>query len=435
MSKDALPQQSLSALYSHSFEQFKAEQQTSQHVVFSTGNFNDFFLPPLDAALKLLGVKNPTLFGIESAEKHLKLPLNIKPSSRHKLTKEGVGLPSATKLIEWVTELVLQVITKDAVFSEKQLIESMLVNSNAAGWYFGVNNAVQMKQANSTDEFTAFTPLLKFITQRCRADLDCLNLAKCRIEEYGLEGLSLADMLAIQAPFWLANSEIDNATWECYCEVLLQSQAQTIRDKQTELAVFRCFAEMQFDFYLAAIASYEVGHTLSASTDIEVVTKPNGLLTRGILFYTDGIAKNCFDGFLHELKRVYGIQLGEVNWRWMASFIDIEGESSDEIEEQYDRLKKWRSGKGSISNKKLLHFFQNLVGTDDMDSLLLLNEYARIALGLDRQITLFKQQYKVAESTTVELDKILKQVLAQYPNYYLRCVERELLLIKKRQPV
>lgn len=44
MSKDALLQQSLSALLDDSFKQLESEYQAGQPVVFSTGNISNLFL-------------------------------------------------------------------------------------------------------------------------------------------------------------------------------------------------------------------------------------------------------------------------------------------------------------------------------------------------------------------------------------------------------
>lgn len=430
MSKDALAQPPLSALLDDSFKQLETEYQAGQPVVFSTGYISNLFLPSPDAVLKLFGISNPTLFGIEVAEQDLNLPLDIKSSSRHKLTTSGVGLPSVKKMYHWTRELFSRVVTDSSIFNEHAIAQSALVSSNALGWYSLLNNSEDMQRANTAVDFDAFKPLLSFFSQRCKDDVECFDRIKQQVDEHGFEAMTLADKLQLKSPFWVKYSEVEHSTWQTFSSLLLQHEQQPITDNESELLVFRYLARLQLDFYLEAIAHYEVGNILSTTTDANLVLKPDGLLTKGILFYTQGEAKNCFDGFLHEMKRVYSHKLGsECKWRQLAACIDIDesGECAETInDKQYRQLKDWRNNQNMPSANKLQQFFTNLAGTDDIDSFVVVLLYAHITIAIDKLLTEIKAPFVNFRHSDDDLNLVLKAELSRYAEYYLRCIEREL---------
>jgi hypothetical protein len=431
MSKDAAQQKSFSALLNESFEQAKTEYQTGQPVVFSTGNISNLFLPPPNEVMKLFGISNPMLFGIEVAEQDLNLPLDIKSSSRHKLTTSGVGLPSAKKMFRWSRELFSRVVTKGAIFNEQDFVQSAQVNSNALGWYSLLNNSEEMQRANISVDFNEFQPLLTFLRKRCKADVERFEHIRQRVDEQGIESMTFADKLQLQSPLWLEHSDIENSMWETFSSLLLQHEQEPITDKESGLLFFKYLAKLQLDFYLEAIAHYEVGAVLSTITDKDFVMSIKGALTRGILLFANGKANNCFDGYLNELKRVIGVHIEPISWRKLAHNIDVEEDikacSGDSCKEkQYSRLKKWRKGEGSISDEKLQLFILNTVGKDEAGNWFVHFSYAKIALALDKLLGDIAKSFKSKKHSSDEFNTIFQEILVQYPDYYFRCMAREL---------
>ncbi|OBT08056.1 hypothetical protein A9267_10035 [Shewanella sp. UCD-FRSSP16_17] len=431
MSKDALPQQSLSALLDDSFKQLESEYQAGQPIVFSTGYISNLFLPPPDAVLKLFGISNPMLLGIEVAEQDLNLPLEIKSSSRHKLTTSGVGLPSVKKMYHWTRELFSRAVTKGPIFNEQDFVQSTQVNSNALGWYSLLNNSEDMKKANISDGFNEFQPLLTFFRKRCKADVECFEHIKQQVDKQGVKSITLAEKLQFQSPFWLMYSEVENSTWEVLIKLLLQHEQKPIKDKETELLTFRCVVRLQLDFYLEAIAHYEAGVVLAKHENKDEVVQPNGMLTKGLMLYADGVGKTCFDGFLTEMIRVINKIHGDTSWRTVAGCIDIDESAAtgmgDSLKDrQYNCLKDWRKGKNLPSYSKLQWFFIHLFGLEDAEFIDMMLAYSKIAIGLDSLFNSICTNFKGAHFSEHELEGILKQVLKDYPSYYLRCIEREL---------
>lgn len=432
MSKDALLQQSFSTLFNQSFEQFKSEAKPNTPFALSAGFEGHFYLPSPDAALKLLGITNPFLSGIEASEESLALPLDVKRSSRHKLTSSGVGLPTLKKFVDWIGEVLDYTFTADSIVSERKMFETFQVNSNAIGWYSCIVNSEDMQAANSIESMSIFKPLLGFLIRRCEADVVVQQQVKAKLLSTEFDKGNLACQLKAQDPLWFTHSNLDNEVWLKLSKLLIQNAKSKIKEPQKVLEVAKCVVQLQLDFYLEAMAHFEAGWVLAKHAGESGADKPDGILTRSILFFTDGKSKTCFDGFLHELKRVCSIKLGEdVSWRRLARFIDVdEGEQSRSGElledKQYARLKRWRKGEGAISNDKLESFVVNLVGPEDFDSIIVLLSYAHITLGLDKLLAELTTQYKDTAYSDDDFKLIYQEVLAQYPSYYLRCIECEL---------
>ena len=436
MSKDASLQKSFSALLNESFEQAKTESQAGKPFVLGSGFENNLFLPTINTTMKMLGVSNPLLTGIAASEENYALPLDIKRSSRHKLTSTGVGFPSSKKFIAWLSKVLDQTFSAESVISESTMSEAFQVNSNANAWYSVINHSEDLCEASRNESMTQFKPLLRFLMARCEADIVMQQQVNKTLLSKEFDNENLACRLSLQDTLWLTHSNLDNTVWLKFTALLIENATNKLEDKQQILDLAKCIVSLQLDFYLEAIAHYEVGCMLTMHADKSELTKPNGVLTRGLLFYADGNGKvkNCFDGFLHELKRAYTIKLGKVSWRRLARYIEIDEDenaaSGDSLEDkQYARLKKWRNGDGSISNDKLLNFFTNLVGEDDLDCLRLLYSYARIAIGLDKLFAELTIQYKDKAYSADEFNTIYRDVLAQHPEYYLRCVKRELAMV------
>jgi hypothetical protein len=431
MSKDASLQKSFSALLNESFEQAKTESLAGKPFVLGSGFENNLFLPTINTTMKMLGVSNPLLTGIAASEDIYALPLDIKRSSRHKLTSTGVGFPSSKKFIAWLSKLLDQTFSTDSVISESTMSEAFQVNSNANAWYSVINHSEDLCEASRGESMTQFKPLLRFLMARCEADIVMQQQVNKTLLSKEFDNENLACRLSLQDTLWLTHSNIDNTVWLKFTALLIENAISKLKDKPQILEVAKYMVSLKLDFYLEAIAHYEVGCMLTMHADKSELTKPNGILTRGLLFYANGKVKNCFDGFLHELKRAYTIKLGKVSWRQLARYIEIDEDenaaSGDSLEDkQYARLKKWRNGDGAISNAKLQSFFVNLVGTEELDFLFTIYSYARISLGLDKLLTQLKAQHKDKAFSDDDFDAVCRNVFAQYPNYYLRCIEAEL---------
>jgi hypothetical protein len=431
MSKDASLQKSFSALLNESFEQAKTKSLAGKPFVLGSGFENNLFLPTINTTMKMLGVSNPLLTGIAASEEIYALPLDIKRSSRHKLTSTGVGFPSSKKFIAWLSKVLDQTFSAESVISESTMSEAFQVNSNANAWYSVINHSEDLCEASRSESMTQFKPLLRFLMARCEADIVMQQQVNKTLLSKEFDNENLACRLTLQDTLWLTHSNIDNTVWLKFTALLIENATNKLEDKQQILEVAKCIVSLQLDFYLEAIAHYEVGCMLTMHADKSELTKPNGILTRGLLFYANGKVKNCFDGFLHELKRAYTIKLGKVSWRQLARYIEIDEDenaaSGDSLEDkQYARLKKWRNGDGAISNAKLQSFFVNLVGTEELDFLVMICSYARISLGLDKLLTQLKAQHKDKAFSDDDFDAVCRNVLAQYSSYYLRCIEAEL---------
>ncbi|MEZ8185575.1 hypothetical protein ACED29_07090 [Shewanella sp. 5S214] len=431
MSKDASLQKSFSALLNASFEQAKTESQVGKPFVLGSGFENNLFLPTINTTMKMLGVSNPLLTGIAASEDIYALPLDIKRSSRHKLTSTGVGFPSSKKFIAWLSKVLDQTFSAESVISESTMSEAFQVNSNANAWYSVINHSEDLCEASRGESMTQFKPLLRFLMARCEDDIVMQQQVNKTLLSKEFDNENLACRLSLQDTLWLTHSNLDNTVWLKFTALLIENATSKLKDKQQILEVAKYMVSLQLDFYLEAIAHYEVGCMLTMHADKSELTKPNGVLTRGLLFYANGKVKNCFDGFLHELKRAYTIKLGKVSWRQLARYIEIDEDenaaSGYSLEEkQYARLKKWRNGDGAISNAKLQSFFVNLVGTEELDFLVMICSYARISLGLDKLLTQLKAQHKDKAFSDDDFDVVCRKVLAQYSSYYLRCIEAEL---------
>jgi hypothetical protein len=392
------------------------------------GNTSNYYLPPMKQAMRFLGWLNPTRQFIEMSEADNNLPLNIGRSSRYDLMNKGVGHKTISKFVSWIKTLPLP-LERGMTWAEwRQFNVSCDVGSNASDWlislYCFTSNSLRHHE---------FDYLIHFVRQRCAADVKCLRRGRRLLKRGELNDNNLTDMLQVQVPLWSENSIVGGDVWREVSSLLVGHQEQIPLSESQTLILIAHIAQLQFDFYLEAIACYEVGCVVTQTPEADLTLSPDGILTRGILFYvSDSEVNTCFGGFLKELKRVIAIHKGKLSWRQLASAIEVDEDtkvaSGDSLnQKQRNRLKDWRNGRNLPSDEKLQSFLAHLLVEFDESRLNMLFIYCRIAIGLDKLVNDFMGSCEREACSMKEVQAVLDSVLARYPNYYLRHMEQHFI--------
>ena len=390
-----------------------------------------FYLPPISKVFALLDFVTNQKQLIDLFESSFDKPLNISRTNKYAFFKQGVGLRTVSKIVNWLK--VIPFPWKDLT-NKRAMVKferSIRVGSNAAGWFSGVNSfQVIFKRFGKTDH--EFTPLFNFIEQRCNTEVDLLLRIKEEVKAGKLTSDDTAAAWQAQQPLWVDNHHIPQDVMNNFIELMLKHQQGEKLTEQQTLSFIECYLYLCFDFYLEAITHFEIGCRMSYGTDQDKIKNDLGMITKAINAYAiqDDI-KTCFGGLLKEFKDVLSESVSDTSYRKLASFIEINEVESSEFGEskedkQYKQLKDWRNGKNLPSGKKLTVFLENLDEYAETNSGFVTFDMCRITMGVDKLVNELVRQTKKENCKQADVEVVIKKVLSNIPNYYRANLKTEL---------
>lgn len=382
-----------------------------------------FYLPPISKVYALLGFITNQKQLIDLLESTYDTQLNVSRTNKYAIFKQGVGLRTVSKIIGWLKLIPFpfeQLASKKVMVKVNRAIKA---GSNAANWFSGVNSfQVSFERSGQTEH--EFTLLFNFIEQRCNTEVAFLLDIKKEVKAGKLKSDDVEAAWNAQQPLWEYNPHIPKGTIKELANLaLLHSQKKKLSEEQ-KLTFLEGYYYLTFDFYLEAITHYEIGYRLALGASMDKVKNEIGMISGAIYLYaTDENIKTCFAGMLKMLKDTLSKLMGEVSYRKLASFIEIEKVDAEQPDDplesrHYNQLKDWRKGINLPSDKKLTAFISNLNLYAEGSSNDLIFDMCKVVMAVDKLIAEKLNEAKNETATQEEIEVIIKKVLANIPSYY-----------------
>ncbi|MGC3834425.1 hypothetical protein ACPSKX_09175 [Moritella viscosa] len=389
-------------------------------------SFPSFYLPPPQDVSQLLGLPDNFRKMIPLMESLYGKELTI-TSSRAKVLNGGIGKPSFSKLIDWLNQLPIPFTKIASPSLLRKSFKAARVSSNSGIWHSVLHGT---KASNNEYELGE---LFDFLEKRADDDYLMLSSYKKKVKQGIINKDTPIDIWAHQLPTWSQSSLIPTQYFIDYSEWFhLYSSDQSEAKKQ----INKCFPAviaMRFDFYLSAIANYEIGLALYQQHNGENIEWDTFEGFMPSVIATCAVSEEpcyCFGAMLKQFKNTLSANGLELKWRELAAYIDIKesGEGENGVlreDKQYKQLKDWRNNKNMPSDKKFRAFVESAVeplGHYNIEHILI---YARISRGIDRLVSLVSEELK-SEHTLLAL----QGVLARYPEYLSHY--KKLLILKQQ---
>lgn len=383
-----------------------------------------FYLPPVSKVFALVGfIKNQKQL-FEYFETSYRTPLKLSESSRYDLFNKGVGLRSISKIVDWLKLIPFPL---EKLLNKRLLVKtrrSDQAGSNASEWYSALNGYKCSSFYHSEVNESEYDLLVNFIEQRCNTEVAFLLNIKKEVKAGKLKSDDVEAAWNALHPLWEHNPHIPKGTIKELANLaLLHSQKKKLSEEQ-KLTFLEGYFYLIFDFYLEAITHYEIGYRLALGANMDKVKNEIGMISGAIYLYaTDENIKTCFAGMLKMLKDTLSKLMGEVSYRKLASFIEIEKVDSEQPDDplesrHYNQLKDWRKGINLPSNKKLTAFISNLNLYAEESSNDLIFDMCKVVMAVDKLIAEKLTEAKNETATQKEIEVIIKKVLANIPSYY-----------------
>jgi hypothetical protein len=342
-------------------------------------------------------------------EEHKNLPLNVSRSSRAALSNTGVAKPTYNKLSNWAKQLSIPF---EKLISRSLLVRTFKatdVNSNAGQWW-SILHGFQLAAHD-----TELAALISFLEARSDTDYLMVKAVKKQIKQGKINKDDNNAIWLAQLPTWEKHSLVPEEQLSIYTEFMTSADNPKHRQDDNAIALLTAVYHLIFDFYLAAIAHYEIGFVLYEQRHYENVEidKYLGIFSAVMDIYLhEDNDYSCFSAMLEALKQRLAKNGNVLGWREIAAFIPLEdsGQSPELFNDrQYKQLKDWRKGENMPSNEKMRLFIEAMIQSLGDYSPEPILDYFRIARAIDNL---------VAKQPDKRVIPIVKKVLAEYPRYF-----------------
>ncbi len=379
--------------------------------VFKSPKFTSLFLPSPQEITELLGLPNNAIKLLPLLEEHYDRQLNIGRSSRAALTKNGVAKPTVNKLYSWASHLPIPFKKLINLPTFLKTFRAMRIGSNAGLWH-SISNGLRFSPHDSE-----LVTVCDFIEERAKADYQMVKAIKNQVKLGLIDKNDGNAVWQAQLTTWQENSLVPSEKLEFYSRYPKAPDDPMFLQEEGINALLEAVYHLNFDFYLAAIANFEVGVVLYEQRHWDNIDVENyaGLFSSVINTWVHEDKQTmCFEAMLVEFKKLLGNE--GVGWRELSGFIPIDdsGESDELLKDrQYNRLKDWRRGINMPSDLKLRLFVEaalKSIGEYSPEAILV---YFRISRGLDLFVA---KQLQIAQYHSAA--QIMEKVVAHYPRYF-----------------
>lgn len=406
--------------------------------------YKNHYLPSPSNLITSLGINASTLSFIQAVERECDSTLDLSDSTKRNLGTVGVGSNSAQKIVDWTKsilnpDLLTQITLLAHNSSEFSFNKSSSISLEWLAFLEGISRSPQRKKLNINDQ-----TLFNFINKRCRNENSLYENIINKIRDSSLEVKNLKEIWQLMKVLWANDTLVPKEKLNLISTFFDDSDITDESLAEDNQELFHASIYLEYDFYLEAIAHFEVGVLMYFKRIIEIpnIQECGFVLLPAIKAYSLSAEDteyssigSCFGGLLSVLKEMLS-RSDEVNnesknsgWRKLATFIDIETDSSCESlpQRQYETIKHWRKGKDTPSPKAQRSFiaqFLNHLGKKGND---LYGCIVRISLLIDK----LERELLENSENRVLTEIHIKKVLSRYPIYYKKCLEENL---KKSAP-
>lgn len=225
--------------------------------VFKNIQFNSVHLPPLNEVAHLLHLPNNISGMITHAQSFYGSDVPVSKSSISHLSNQGVGKPTFKKIYTWFKSLSPRIGEVFNLEVLKKTFKAARVGSNASTYYpctYGFNCS---KKSNINDN--ELNVLLDWLEERSNADYLMMREIYSKAKSKSIDKKSPKDIWQLQKPHWQSHSLVPNDQFTILDEFFNSDKKRDDYTNEDALALAEATYYLTFDFYLSAIANYEVG--------------------------------------------------------------------------------------------------------------------------------------------------------------------------------
>ncbi|WP_067864721.1 hypothetical protein [Neptuniibacter marinus] len=364
-------------------EKNKREEPSKFKIKFPKNNFG--YLPPAEDFFELLNLKVSPFHLLSEIEAETEEKLPVGRNQLYNIVKDGISQKIKNKLLSYLNRVApeLTLNFKFSIGLFKKLYESNKLGANAGAW---LSMLTGFNRSRSSDQLDL---LVQFIEERSHAELGLCKQAN-RVRKQDLTGHEQALFIS---GFLSDHSLVPKEVLNDYCDQVVRNDSGLEFD---QLAVIKFLLFTWSDFYLSAIASYEIGtRNYMQRLGLVVEWDADTSIQKSMpdLFNEDTKRNSAFNNLLELTKKLHS-KGEELSWREFSRMIPINGQTEEKqnnydstsfADKQYKTLRRWRSGRDLPSRKLLSQFITSFCESKTLEHQLIMERFT-IALAIDSWI-------------------------------------------------
>jgi hypothetical protein len=418
-------------------------------ITFKPISKKNLYLPPITSVLIDLGFKASLQNLVQYASDEFNKPASLSKSSIRNISKKGISVKSANKLVTWLREIMPTSFEKSLIKKSLsfKLMRVAITGSTSSEWLPAINGLETSMEKDGLSDLCK--PLFNFLKVRCETEASILRSARRDIKSGKLDPNDLKMTWERYITAWSLHSLVPKEQLDSMTSFIGETRKIADIKEKDETPIILPTMYLTYDFYLDFIAHYEVSFLMYMNTYVKKVPALKSkklILTKSIENYVAPLeaanneASSSDSHNTHSPRTLFGSMLKVLKdemeelksnenqgsndgWRKLASFIEIETKDSLEplAQRQYDQLKLWRKGKDTPGFKSLNIFISNYLKYVEKSGNEEIEMCFRIMLMLDR---IESRMLATVKDKPAAKDHI-KTVLAQYSSYYHTCLDQE----------
>ncbi|MAY43509.1 MULTISPECIES: hypothetical protein [unclassified Neptuniibacter] len=406
----------------------EGSEDTKYRIKFPKNNFG--YLPPAEDFFELLNLKvSPFhLLSDIAAEADEKLPVGR--NQLYNIVKDGISHKIKNKLLSYLSHVVpeLTLNFKFSIGLFKKLYESNKFGANAGAW---LSMLTGFNRSRSSDQLDL---LVQFIEERSHAELGLCKQAN-RVRKQGLTGHEQALFIS---GFLSDHSLVPKEVLNDYCDQVARNDSGLEFD---QLAVIKFLLFTWSDFYLSAIASYEIGtRNYMQRLGLVVEWDADTSIQKSMpdLLNEDTKRNSAFNNLLELTKALLG-KGEEHSWREFSRMIPIHGQTEEKsdnydstsfTDKQYKTLRRWRAGKDLPSRKLLSQFISSFSDIETLEHQLLLERFT-VVLAIDTWIRKWEEWLECHGIAADVRRELIQSVLNHYDAHLAQMKENHAEILEE----
>ena len=386
--------------------------QTREKFRVPDQSFSSFYLPSIKYIFRLLKLPHNLPLQLKAAEDYYNINTKLTINLRNKMVRGGISYKHRETYLNFVRQIIGSRDFDENVM-EELLSRSYGVGSNAGAWLAALECYSQTKCLELS------LPVIEFIRNRAEVDLAFLESSKSNGIGKKDEHTQYKWMAAFVSKNTLVDNDVIKTAVKTHSKITSPGDYSRFK-KRDWLNILRFNLSFEADFYLSAIATYDLAiHSYFFGGSREA-NQPYFLEISQKYSKTKNI-RNLFEGLLDTIRWQNTIQKNTpLAWNALAQCI----ETSD----PHNLMNKWRSGKELPSSYKFSSFINKLdVPADEIEKFIV-EQYMEISITLDTLLfewtSTGKELLNELEQlnihiTNIELEGLIKEVIARLEKHYL----------------
>ncbi|MFL0987544.1 hypothetical protein [Vibrio parahaemolyticus] len=385
----------------------------------------NYFLPSMQDACELLGVKhNATTMLDRLEEAGVKRP-NISSSALHEIGRNGVGKSVFKRFMSVFTQPIaaslMSPMLRFLLGKNEELERASRVSINALQW-LSFSKSLNAQPSNN------FRCLSSFIVERSNKQVELLERVKAA-SAGGNSNQSLSSSWGSWVtPLYLEHSLINEEVLNFIGELVKEELDTSQLDKHQTSVLVRCMFDIEYDFYLNLLASYEVDYVVSHGE--EPKTDKRWLISKVLKRYThkdnSHTSTRCLVAVLLEWFKEHDIDFTFTDLASCVPYQASEG-TTDEVDvliAQKNKLHKWLRSIDLPSHSALNDFLEVIAAKTGTTIDYGLGDVFSSVFAIDRALMVKSSLVNKEFGDEVDVFSIWKQCFGAYSEYYKFHCER-----------